>query len=461
MTSSLKSNLILVGLLTLAAVLTGVKMDSAELQAWDEARRGINALRMLQEGDFFNYRFLDQTDSFNTKPPLFTWLLAGSFEVFGVSLFALRLPSLVALLFFVGVVYRFVAEWRGRLVATYTVLILLLCNGIVGFHVGRSGDTDMLFVCFLTAGLLAFFRFFNDRQKWGLPVSVGWLALAFLTKGVALALAMPAMLVYGILKWQILKKERISLLAGVAGAILAAVIILAICTRFGRQTNYPAGYDNLWEAMFYQDGVTRFSDENFERGYQWGFLLSTLDIRFSPWIYLLYATTLFALFRRSAGKKIREVLVKDEFLKYCLLVCASISTLLLLSQNKHQWYIAPMLFFLAYPAALVVERLVKRDRRLLVGFIAVCLLLFVTKMQRIRHDEDQVAIALEPHVNLLQSVRTLVVPERAPQDLLFYLYLVNQELELVTQPVAGVAKLAKGDCGQPIMGYCLTVLNEE
>jgi hypothetical protein len=68
MSNNLKSNLTLLGLLLLATLFTAYNMGSAELQPWDEARRGINALRMLQGGDYFNYHFLDQTDSFNTKP---------------------------------------------------------------------------------------------------------------------------------------------------------------------------------------------------------------------------------------------------------------------------------------------------------------------------------------------------------------------------------------------------------
>lgn len=364
---------------------------------------------------------------------------------------------MIALLFFVALVYRFIAGWRGTRVATYTVLILLLGNGIVGFHVARSGDTDMLFVLFLTAGMFAFFRFFNGGGKWCLPASVGWFALAFLTKGVAVALVAPALLCYGVLKREQLTKERKSVLAGGVLAVLAGGVILVICTRFGVETSYPAGYGNLWEAMFFKDGVTRFSDENFEGGYQWGFLPMSLDIRFSPWIYLLYATTIFVLFRRGGVKKISELLGKDELLTFCLLVCASISLLLLLSQNKHQWYIAPMLFFLAYPAALVVQRLVQRDRRLLYIFIAACLLLFGAKMLHIRQSEDLVATELEPHLELLRSLPTLVVPERAPQELLFHLYLANPKLELVTQPVANTSALVRGDCAQSIMGYCLNI----
>lgn len=105
-----------------------------ELQPWDESRRGINALRMLQEGDFWNYRFLDQYDTFNTKPPLFTWMLAVTFKWFGVNLFTLRLISVGSLLALLVVFFNVLRGWAGESVAFFAVLVTIACNGLVGFH---------------------------------------------------------------------------------------------------------------------------------------------------------------------------------------------------------------------------------------------------------------------------------------------------------------------------------------
>ena len=455
MSNNLKSNLTLLGLLLLATLFTAYNMGSAELQPWDEARRGINALRMLQGGDYFNYHFLDQTDSFNTKPPLFTWILAVSFKVFGVSLFALRLPSLIALLLFVVVVFSFVSKWKGRLVATYTVLILLLCNGIIGFHVARSGDTDMLFVFLLTTGMLSFFKFFDGEWKWGLPASMGWFALAFLTKGLALALVVPALVAFGFIHWHSLWKEKRIVGVSAAVFIAASIVIWQVCAGFGTETTYSEGYENLWQAMFFTDGVARFSDRSFEVGYQWDFLPSALDIRFSPWIYLLYGALLFALIKRGSITQIRKRLAQDSFLTYCLLVCCSVGSLLLFSQNKHQWYISPMLVFLAYPTALVVCKTIGKDRRFLFVFIVFSLFFSGTKLLRIHRSEDLIVISVQAHASFLSTIDTLVVPEQTPQELLFHLYLVHPDLKLVTKPNGGEFTLARKECDNAMMRYCI------
>lgn len=61
-------------------ILTGMllevwKIGQPAAREWDESRRGINAVSMMNNGDYFHYYYLDQPDSFNTKPPLAVWLI--------------------------------------------------------------------------------------------------------------------------------------------------------------------------------------------------------------------------------------------------------------------------------------------------------------------------------------------------------------------------------------------------
>lgn len=114
----------------LIAFLAGFLAWMMELQPWDESRRGINALRMLQEGDFWSYRFLDQYDTFNTKPPFFTWMLALVFKWLGVTLFTLRLLSVGSFLALMLVFFNFLREWAGESIAFFAVLITVACNGL-------------------------------------------------------------------------------------------------------------------------------------------------------------------------------------------------------------------------------------------------------------------------------------------------------------------------------------------
>ena len=46
------------------------------IQDWDESRHGINAIEMLQNGDWVNLHFKGQPDDWNIKPPLTIWAIA-------------------------------------------------------------------------------------------------------------------------------------------------------------------------------------------------------------------------------------------------------------------------------------------------------------------------------------------------------------------------------------------------
>ncbi len=453
-------------LLMTASILTF--MVQAPIQAWDEARRGINALRILQENDWWNYRYLDDWDTFNTKPPLFSWLVALSFKLLGVSKFSLRLPSLIALSAFLVIVYRFMAVWKDRKTAILLVWILLLTKGIVGYHVALHGDTDILFILLLTTGLLAFFYWWEVPNASGADILVaaaedsafralmGGLCivsfgLAFLVKGVAIALILPGVVGYGILYYH--DRPRPSL-TFYALFLLLGVSVLVICWYFGRAIVYPPGISNLLEAMLWQDGLTRFTDGAFEKGYQWDYLPTTLDIRFSPWIYLLYAGIAFTLLRRRT--KIRSLLGQDRFLQFSLLIILSVSSLLLLSQNKHQWYVAPMLLFLAYPVTLLLRWLMLKHAYLnglvIIGFVA----LTGGRAYALTAAGDDTGVAVQEFSEVIVATDTLLVAPHLPQDLLFNLYVLNPDLRIVEVEEKDRQELSSGNCSNLMGAYCLT-----
>lgn len=69
------------------------KLGADPLNEWDEPRRGVNAMELLQNGDLVNMYYGGKPDTWHAKPPLMVWLIAISFKVFGYNEFALRLPS--------------------------------------------------------------------------------------------------------------------------------------------------------------------------------------------------------------------------------------------------------------------------------------------------------------------------------------------------------------------------------
>lgn len=156
---------------------------------WDESRVAVNALEMHLGGHLSlvtTYGFAP--DLWNTKPPLLIWLMDLSMSLFGVSEWAMRLPSALAAMGTLALTFAFTrrvtgARWAGALAAG------LLAVSIVFFgeHGARTADYEAL-LCLFTTGYLyvLFFALHRRRPGWRAPLVAGALiALAILTKSVA------------------------------------------------------------------------------------------------------------------------------------------------------------------------------------------------------------------------------------------------------------------------------------
>lgn len=114
------------------------------------------------------------------KPPLYYWLVIGGYRLFGVGRLAARLPSALAALGTLFVLYRFA---RSRMAAPIWPPLILFTS--VGFYLmSQLAMFDMTFTLFHTITLLAFFAYMeNPDRPAPLYVSAAASALACLTKG--------------------------------------------------------------------------------------------------------------------------------------------------------------------------------------------------------------------------------------------------------------------------------------
>lgn len=364
------------------------RIDSYPTQDWDEARRGVNAWSMIQTGDYWNYRYLGEWDNFNTKPPLFTWLVAGSFWAFGPSNFALRLPSALAFLAFLLVVLRFLQHRVKRQHWLLVWLILITVEGVAGIHVARTGDHDMLFVLFVTLGFFAIYRLVIEGNIPSLYRAITFGFLAFLAKSFAMALVLPGVIYWAYLHRSKIKLTRTEWQRGASLFIALSALTLVLLLKFQQQSSGSWMGQNLLFDMFSTDAVTRFSDSSFEKGYKWDFLPVALDIKFGPFIYLLYALLIFGSVKLGFISLIRRCL-SDPLSGLVLLVTASAFSLLMLSQNKHQWYVAPIIFPLALLTVRLFLSLTKAKSGAFSILLAVGLLFFGLKVYRISQVESR------------------------------------------------------------------------
>jgi hypothetical protein len=170
------------------------------IAAQDEAVYSHTALRMAREGDWLTPRFLERYVLY--KPPLAYWLQAASVQLFGVSPFALRLPSLLAAAAAAGLVFRWVLLANGLWPAVAAVL--LLTGSRLYFGLARLALMDaLLTLCFVVA-LDALGRdpdLATRRARWVFGLATG---CAILTKWLAGLLPVVLLVVF----WSMTRRFR-------------------------------------------------------------------------------------------------------------------------------------------------------------------------------------------------------------------------------------------------------------
>ncbi|MGI4866187.1 MAG: ArnT family glycosyltransferase [Janthinobacterium lividum] len=313
-------------------------LGQAPIQTWDEARQAVNALEMLRSGgQWLVTTFNHHPDLGNTKPPLLIWLQALSMGCFGATELAVRLPSLLASLGTVALLYG-AGRWLGR--PGWGLLagaILVTMPGYLGPHLARTGDYEAL-LCFWVLGqVLATFAYAETGRTRYLVLAAGAVAAALLTKGVAGVLGLPALALYLLVSKKLvgtLRRPAFWLAAGASLAVPALYYVL-------RERAGP-GY---WAAVW-----------GFEVGGRYGHNLATAQ---QPplyyvrnlvgyqcrlwWPWLLPAGWLLATSPPTSARRLGGLL--GLFLLDWLLIISSAKT-------KLEWYTAPMLPALALLLAL-------------------------------------------------------------------------------------------------------------
>lgn len=191
-----------IGTILLAASVLFYRLGAPPLNVWDEGRLANNALEMAKTGLSLLTTYDGIPDHWNTKPPLVIWLMSMSIRIFGPNEWAVRLPSALAALATVMLLFAFCCFRLRRPFAGFaTVLILLSSYNYIQFHSARAADYDATLALWTTGYLLAGYNYIHDhsskRGLWLLLTAVG-IVLAFLTKTIEGLIFLPALLIYAV-----------------------------------------------------------------------------------------------------------------------------------------------------------------------------------------------------------------------------------------------------------------------
>ena len=135
------SNFLPTSLLILIATFSFLwKLGAGSLAAWDEAIYAQVSKEIAQSGYWLTLHW--EYQPWFEKPPLFMWITAFFYRLFGVSEFWARLPSALSGIALVGVTYLIGKLTSGKRVGFLAALILLTCYHFLSFS--RFGTMDVM-----------------------------------------------------------------------------------------------------------------------------------------------------------------------------------------------------------------------------------------------------------------------------------------------------------------------------
>lgn len=354
-----------IDLLWLAAiglVLMGAGLGLREPWPADEPRFALVAQDMLRSGDWLFPRV--GGDLYADKPPVFFWLMAASMAVTGSLHYGFLLPSLLAGLGTVGLVYDLLRRARGREIAFAGAFMLLLTFQFT--WQARQAQIDGV-LCFITTlslyGLLRHLLL-GPSRGWFL---LGWAAagLGVITKGVGF-LPLLVLLPFAVLVrrgWRS-KAPRIGplSLAGL-GVMLVAIglwfVPMVVATSTGGEL---LAYR---EEILFQQTATRYADAWHHHAPFWFYVVEVVPFLWLPLVALV--PWLWPRWREALRSR-------DTFVALLLAWVVIVLLFFSGSSGKRGVYVLPAVPALAMAAAPWIPELLRAAATRRLAFIMACAL---------------------------------------------------------------------------------------
>lgn len=171
-----------IALTVLAVVVRFLSLGLYPLMDTTEARYGEMARIMFETGNWITPMF-DYDVPFWGKPPLFTWLSAAGFELFGVSEFAARLPHLIVGVLILGITWILAAQEKNSSKDLAWLATAILATTAAFIVISGAVMTDTALTFGITLSMTGFWLSWTKQSKfWGYMFFVG-LSIGMLAKG--------------------------------------------------------------------------------------------------------------------------------------------------------------------------------------------------------------------------------------------------------------------------------------
>jgi len=299
------------------------------IQPWDEALFALRAYFLYSEGKVLQHfsEISPMLNYPNIKPVFMTLFQALSMKLFGPTEFALRFPIALS---FVAINFSFLyiskKTFKSYIIGVIAIILFISTKGVNDYHMSRFGDHDIPFAFFFLLFCYHSYSFIQTKAIKNLTFAILFFIIGFLTKSVAIFMALPALGLWILLQGQFktfINDNRLII------PIIILLLFLVYCYLF---------------QSFHFHNHQRFTKVLDHQGPFWFYLSKFYnDNLLTPWIYF---TPLLFLFLR-----------KNKLLFYLTLQCLVILLIISLAQTKLYWYAAPLypLFIFALSIALFLS----------------------------------------------------------------------------------------------------------
>jgi 4-amino-4-deoxy-L-arabinose transferase-like glycosyltransferase len=327
-----------------------------------ESYFALGARLMVEQGEWLAPHAPDEKQL--NKPPLTYWMIGVSYKLFGTNYGSARLPSVLAALGVLAIVYALGVWLNGMRAGLISAAILASSYLFLSF--ARMAMSDMLLTLCVTAALACFIVTLTDplsRSRGLIFAGYAALALGVLAKGpVALALVgIPIGLELVVSRKQE-DLKRIRLLPGfVLFLLIAAPYFIFVYARLGPE---PLRF------FFFAENLQRFTGQIYgESGRPFWYEVLAFFGDFAPWSLLVFLTVWFDWrFGSREETNRRSMRILYLWLVYTIVLFS-------LSSFKLDYYLLP-----AMPAAALIiglmianaEKLTLFARRTLEVFLLLC-----------------------------------------------------------------------------------------
>jgi 4-amino-4-deoxy-L-arabinose transferase-like glycosyltransferase len=344
-----KRNLIKLLILTACcAVIFMGALGALPLTDRDEGEYAAAAAEMVRTGDYLSPRLNDRY--YFEKPILIFWLVAGSYLIFGHNEFAVRLPSAVAAVLLVLLVFIWAKREFGERAGLWSAACLTLCLGTL--IIGRMALTDMPLTLLTTAALFAYFRAMHPASRpgrWWFRLAFLFMGLAFLTKGpVALAVCLGVAGAHVLLNRRLV--QTLKKTPWLSGLALFAVVALPWYIAAWLIHGQP-----FITHFFLEQNLYRLTRSLLGLGPGLLLYLPVILIAFFPWIGLAVPAATTALTRTPRSDRVRDPAADLVFFAGIWVVVVFV--VFSFAQTKLPSYIYPLFPALALLSGRAVARL--------------------------------------------------------------------------------------------------------